>query len=188
MIAGFYSLFSRAAAPILPFYLRARMRAGKEEEARLPERMGRPSLPRPDGPLVWLHAASVGETMSSLILIEKILSENPAVHVLLTTGTVTSAAMAAKRLPDRAMHQYCPVDVPRWIDGFLEHWRPDAGLWIESELWPNLVMRTRSAGIPMALVNARLSQRSRQRWSRAEGLFRSLMSAFSVVLCQTEDG
>lgn len=188
MITAIYRLASGAAAPFLPFYLRSRMRAGKEDEGRLRERLGFSDRTRPEGPLVWLHAASVGETMSSLVLIEKILGENPAVSVLLTTGTVTSAAMAAKRLPDRAVHQYCPVDVPSWVGRFLDHWRPDAALWIESELWPNLVRRTHKAGIPMALVNARLSARSRRRWEKARNTFQSLVSAFSVVLCQTEEG
>jgi len=188
MITAIYRLASGAAAPFLPFYLRSRMRAGKEDEGRLRERLGFSDRARPEGPLVWLHAASVGETMSSLVLIEKILGENPAVSVLLTTGTVTSAAMAAKRLPDRAVHQYCPVDVPSWVGRFLDHWRPDAALWIESELWPNLVRRTHKAGIPMALVNARLSARSRRRWEKARNTFQSLVSAFSVVLCQTEEG
>ncbi len=188
MITAIYRLASGAAGPFLPYYLRSRMRAGKEEEARLPERMGFSDRARPEGALVWLHAASVGETMSSLVLIEKILGENPGVSVLLTTGTVTSAAMAAKRLPPGAIHQYCPVDVPSWVGRFLDHWRPDAALWIESELWPNLIRRTHQAGIPMALVNARLSARSKRRWERARNTFRSLVSAFSVVLCQTEEG
>ncbi len=188
MIATFYNWASVAAAPLLPIFLRSRMRAGKEDPARLQERMGHAALARPEGALVWLHAASVGETMSSLVLIEKILDENPAVTVLLTTGTVTSADMAAKRLPKRAIHQYCPVDVPHWVARFLDHWRPDAALWIESEIWPNLVRRTSRAGIPMALVNARLSHRSRQRWEKARKTFRSLVSSFSVVLCQTDEG
>lgn len=188
MIATIYSWVSQAAAPFLPAFLRSRMRAGKEDPERIRERMGYAGQPRPDGALIWLHAASVGETMSSLILIEKILDENPAASILLTTGTVTSAAMAAKRLPARAIHQYCPVDVPSWVGRFLDHWRPDAALWIESELWPNLVRRTHQAGIPMALVNARLSARSHRRWTKARNSFRSMMSAFSVVLCQTEEG
>ncbi|RVU36827.1 3-deoxy-D-manno-octulosonic acid transferase [Hwanghaeella grinnelliae] len=188
MITTLYNWASVAATPFLPLFLQARMRAGKEDPARLRERMGWSDLPRPEGALVWLHAASVGETMSSLVLIEKILEENPAVSILLTTGTVTSADMAAKRLPPRAIHQYCPVDVPRWVGRFLDHWRPDAALWIESEIWPTLVQRTKRAGIPMALVNARLSQRSKERWAKARNTFRSLVSAFSVVLCQTEEG
>lgn len=188
MIATLYNWVSVVATPLLPLFLRSRMRAGKEDPARLQERMGHSETARPEGALVWLHAASVGETMSSLVLIEKILDENPSTSVLLTTGTVTSAEMAAKRLPQRAIHQYCPVDVPHWVARFLEHWRPDAALWIESEIWPNLVRRTSRAGIPMALVNARLSRRSRQRWEKARKTFRSLVSAFSVVLCQTKEG
>lgn len=185
MIAALYRLASAAAGPVLPLFLRSRMRAGKEDPARLSERKGIASLPRPDGPLVWIHAASVGETMSSLILIDRMLGKNPDLSVLVTTGTVTSAALAARRLPNRAFHQFCPVDVPRWVDRFLDHWRPDAALWIESELWPNLVMRTQRSGIPMALINARLSKRSRRRWARVPGTFRSLASCFAVLLCQT---
>lgn len=188
MITALYKIVSVAAAPFLPILLRSRMRAGKEDRSRLSERMGVSGQARPEGALVWLHAASVGETMSSLVLIQKILDTNSAVSILLTTGTVTSAELAAKRLPAKAIHQFCPLDVPRWVDRFLAHWRPDTALWIESELWPNLVLGANRAGVPMALVNARLSKRSERRWAKARRTFRQLVSKFSVVLCQTQDG
>ncbi len=144
-----------------------RVGKGKEEEARVTERFGIPSQPRPAGRLAWLHAASVGEMQSLLPLIDALGRDEPGLHFLVTTGTVTSARLLAQRNLPRVLHQYLPLDRRAWADRFLDHWRPDYALWVESEFWPNLLAAAQSRGIPMALVNARLS-------------------AFSVVLAQDE--
>jgi 3-deoxy-D-manno-octulosonic-acid transferase len=178
-----------AAAPLLRPYLRRRAARGKEIAARLPERRGEGAR-RPPGRLLWLHAASVGETLSLLPLLEALAERAPDLFVLVTTGTVTSAALLDQRLPpalaSRVEHRFAPLDVPRWVDRFLSGWRPDAGALVESELWPNLVRAARRRGVPLALVNARLSERSARRWRRwAPGLARELLSAVSPVLAQT---
>jgi 3-deoxy-D-manno-octulosonic-acid transferase len=185
MLLGLYRLASLAAPPALRLVLARRRARGKEDAARLGERRGEPGAERPAGSLVWIHGASIGEAVSALPLIERLLARDPAGHVLVTTGTVTSARIMAERLPQGARHQFVPADALPWVRRFLDHWRPDAALWIESELWPNLVAETARRGVPMALVNARLSDRSFQRWRRWPGLARALVGAFRLVLAQT---
>ena len=174
------------SAPFLRLLLSRRARRGKEDPARLPERMGAPGRQRPPGPLLWLHAASVGEAQSALILLDALMARDPALHVLVTTGTLTSAGLMERRLPPRAFHQYVPLDHPAWVRAFLDHWRPDRVLWLESELWPNMLAAIHARGIPAALVNARLSPRSVRRWQYLRGTIAGMLSAFSVILAQTD--
>ncbi len=178
---------SALAAPVLDRLLRRRLRQGKEDPARLDERRGIAARPRPDGPLVWLHAASVGESQSALALVDRLTAEYPKVSVLVTTGTVTSAQLMETRLPARSFHQFAPMDCPGWVDRFFEHWRPDAALWMESELWPNLLTAIRDRGVPAALINGRLSPRSYARWRKAPGLARALLGCFDLILAQSDE-
>src|SRR5579872_6074202 len=184
---AFYRALTTAAAPLIGRYLEARCRRGKEDASRLAERFGIASATRPHSPLLWLHAASVGEANSVLALIERVIRERPGLAVLITTGTVTSARLVAPRLPPRALHHYVPVDLPGAVARFLDHWRPDFAVWVESELWPNLVLDTARRGIPMALVNARLSARSRRRWRATPGLARAMLASFAVCLTQDDE-
>ncbi len=154
---------------------------------RFRERQGVPGAVRPRAALLWVHAASVGEATAVLALIERLLLARPTLEILVTTGTVASARLLEGRLPARARHQFVPVDLPRWIARFLDHWRPDLALWVEFELWPNLVLATHARGIPMALVNARLSARSYARWRRWPGLIGPVLGAFSLCLAQDEE-
>jgi 3-deoxy-D-manno-octulosonic-acid transferase len=186
MTAALYRAGTELLGPAIELWLRRRLARGKEDPARLPERLGRPGRERPPGRLVWLHGASVGEAMSVLPLIDRLLAARDDVSVLLTTGTVTSARLMAERLPRRAFHQFAPVDRPSAVRRFLDHWRPDLALWVESELWPNLVAETARSGAAMALVNARLSERSYRRWRRLGWLIRPMLSAFALTLAQSE--
>jgi 3-deoxy-D-manno-octulosonic-acid transferase len=179
-----YRTATAAAAPLVRRYLHRRCRRGKEDSERLSERFGIAGAARPPGPLVWIHAASVGEAQSVLALAERILAERPAIELLMTTGTVTSARLLAGRLPVRARHQFVPIDLPRAVDRFLDHWRPALAIWVESELWPNLALATHRRGIPMLLVNGRLSGRTLARWRRLPGLIRPVLRAFSLCLAQ----
>ena len=181
-----YRALTRYAAPFTPLMLAWRTHIGKEEPARRPERYGEASLPRPSGFLVWFHAASVGEANAVLPVIETIATEHPGVNTLLTTGTVTSANLSRKRLPKGAVHQYVPLDNQDYVLRFLEHWRPDLAIFVESEIWPNLVLETNALNIPLVLVNGRMSFRSFRRWRNRPGLSRPLFSAFNLVLAQNE--
>ncbi|MDK9698515.1 MAG: 3-deoxy-D-manno-octulosonic acid transferase, partial [Siculibacillus sp.] len=179
-----YRTAGSLAAPLVDLALRRRERAGKEDPARRDERRGRASRVRPAGFLVWLHAASVGEMMAAMGLIERLAATGAA--VLLTTGTVTSAEIAATRLPAGAFHQYVPVDVAGWVGRFLDHWRPDLAVFVESEIWPATIHALAARGVPQVLVNARISERSARRWKRLDGLPRALFGRLALSLAQSE--
>jgi 3-deoxy-D-manno-octulosonic-acid transferase len=149
------------------------------------ERFGHAGLERPGGPLIWIHAASVGEANSVLPLIDLLAGRPVPPAILLTTGTVTSARLMAQRLPAGVLHQFVPVDTPGAVRRFLDHWRPDLALWLESEFWPNLIRETRARGTPMLLINARLSPTSYKRWRRLPGIIRPVLACFSLCLAQS---
>ncbi|UEM05359.1 3-deoxy-D-manno-octulosonic acid transferase [Skermanella rosea] len=186
MLQTIYRGLTEIGGPAIRLYLARRRAAGKEDPARAPERLGRASADRPPGRLAWFHAASVGESLSVLILINRLLERYPDLTVLVTTGTVTSAELMARRLPARAIHQYVPVDRMPYVRRFLDHWRPDLALWIESEIWPNLLCEIGRRRIPAALVNARMSAGSFRNWSRVPGFIRPLLRTFGLCLAQTE--
>jgi 3-deoxy-D-manno-octulosonic-acid transferase len=167
---------------VVPLYLHYRVRQEKEDPARLGERYGRASQSRPPGRLLWLHGASVGETLSALPFIEHVLDTQPALWVLVTSGTRTSAELLSRRLPARAIHQYLPLDIPAYTNRFLDHWRPDAAIWLESELWPVMLETMRRRALPAARLNARLTEKSAIGWQRFAGWFRHLLSTFSLTL------
>jgi 3-deoxy-D-manno-octulosonic-acid transferase len=180
-----YRLATRALGPLSGPLLSWRLSRGKEDGARLGERRGEPSLDRPAGVLVWLHGASVGEALSLLPLIEKLTQRGR--QVLITTGTVTSAAILAERLPAGAFHQYVPLDAPQFMRRFLAHWRPDIALIAESELWPNFIVEAEKAQTPIVLVNARLSERSFRRWSLLSAFIGALLARVDLCLAQSPD-
>lgn len=180
-----YRLASLLAAPLVPLLLRRRLAKGKEDPERLGERLGRPALARPAGTLVWLHAASVGETVSILPLIARIAAAGH--RVLLTSGTVTSARLASERLPPGAIHQFVPADLPDAVAAFLDHWRPDAALFCESEIWPNLMLATHARGVPCGIVNGRMSDNSFRAWSHLPDTSRALLGPLRFCLAQGDE-
>lgn len=182
---GVYAAATSAATPLIHWHLRRRANNGKEDPARLGERLGRPGVPRPAGALVWLHAASVGESLSLLPLVTALRAARPELALLVTTSTATSAALMASRLPPGVVHQFMPVDTPAAVRRFIEYWRPAVALWVESELWPNVLGALRARGTPMFLVNGRMSDRSFRRWSSVDGLARLVLRAFTSVFAQS---
>jgi len=186
MLRVYAALMSALSVIALP-YLLARVRSGKEDLGRLGERRGRTRVPRPDGRLVWIHAASVGEALSVLPLIGEIRSRGHAETVLLTTGTTTSARLIARRAADGVIHQYFPLDVPRYARAFLDHWRPGAALFVESELWPNMMAAIARARVPFATVNARMSERALVRWRNWPDTARAMLGALDLVLAQSPE-
>jgi 3-deoxy-D-manno-octulosonic-acid transferase len=181
-----YRAITRLARPAAPYILRFRERKGKEDPSRRGERLGRASIVRPDGPMVWVHAASVGETSAVLPIMARLADARPGVTILLTTGTVTSAQFAASRLGEAVLHQYVPLDEPSFVAAFLDHWKPSLGIFTEQEVWPNLVLAAAARNIPLALVNARMSDRSFARWRRRSTVASALFSRFTLVLAQNE--
>lgn len=181
-----YRVFTDIAAWPLRFALKIRAWRGKEEPLRLSERRGVTACQRPEGKLVWCHAASVGEAIAVLPLAQHLL-EDPEMNVLITTGTVTSARVLAERLPDRAIHQFAPWDRRAWINRFLDLWRPDLALRMESELWPNTLFALHDRGIPSVIVNGRLSEKTARGWERFSVTARRLMACLDLVLAQTDE-
>lgn len=166
--------------------LNRRLQNGKEDPTRYTERLGDASIKRPKGPLIWFHAASVGEALSLLDLINAILNERDDVNVLLTSGTTTSAEILALRLPDRAYHQFVPLDSARAVRRFLRHWKPNVAVWTESEMWPALMHLTHKSGCPMLLVNGRISRRSARRLKWLGSYAKSLLARFEVIMTEDE--
>ena len=179
-----YRKLSKAVVPLAPALIRRRLQQGKEDPARVGERRGLSADARPQGPLVWIHGASVGEVLASVGLIERLRALN--LRILLTSGTVTSAAIVAKRFPPDVIHQSVPYDSPRYVARFLDHWKPSLALFIESDLWPNLILSSASRRLPMVLINGRMSPRSFPRWRRVSNTISALLSQFEVCLAQSE--
>ncbi|HAU28528.1 MAG TPA: 3-deoxy-D-manno-octulosonic acid transferase [Rhodospirillaceae bacterium] len=186
MMLKAYVFMTALLAPILRLHLALRVRQGKEDAGRLSERMGHPSCVRPAGPLVWFHAASVGESLSILSLIGSLMAQRKDIAVLVTTGTLTSARLMGKRLPKGVIHQFMPLDCLPWVRRFLDAWHPDLALWTESEFWPVMLSEIRMRRIPAVLLNGRLSERSARRWKKYPVLARTLLSAFRFCLAQTQ--
>jgi len=184
---GAYRFLTTLLSPFLKTYLKKRVKRGKEDPTRLQERFGLSARPRPKGPLLWFHGASVGESLSLLPLIDHIHQQYPAHHVLVTTGTRTSAALMADRLPTHAVHQYVPLDTPKAVRHFLSHWQPTLAFWVESELWPTLITETKRYDIPMVLLNGRLSERSFRRWQRFQAFITPILSSFNHIFAQSAE-
>jgi 3-deoxy-D-manno-octulosonic-acid transferase len=178
-----YRLLSAALTPLAPALLSRRTQRGKEHPARLNERYGQTDVPRPAGPLAWVHCASVGELLTVIPLIGRIREKD--FRVLCTTGTVTSASVADLRLPAGAFHQFITLDAPRYVHRVMDHWRPDLALFVESDLWPNLIMISSDRGVPLILVNGRMSEQSFKHWRWAPHTIGALLRCFDLCLAQS---
>ncbi|WP_428928580.1 3-deoxy-D-manno-octulosonic acid transferase [Marinibacterium sp. SX1] len=179
-----YSGLTRLAAPLVLHHVGRKLSDQGVEARRIRERAGRPSLDRPPGELIWFHGASVGESLSVLSVIDRLARRRPDAHFLVTSGTASSAQILARRLPPRALHQFAPLDAPHYIDRFLDHWQPRAGIFVESELWPGMLVRARDRGLRLALLNARLSEKSARGWARHPDTARMVLDCFDILLTQ----
>ena len=188
MFIGIYKTLVRTLYPIvIRRYIEKRKKMGKEDVKRFNERVGRPTKPRPAGRLIWLHGASVGESISMLPLINRLLEIYPDAHVMVTTGTTTSAEVMAKRLPERAFHQYLPIDNPVFAARFIRHWQPTIALWFESEFWPGMLSTIKRRNIPLILINGRISNKSFKRWQQFDFVIKEILDCFTACLGQSEE-
>lgn len=188
MFIRIYNTLIRILYPlVIARYIKKRKENGKEDIKRFNERIGRPSMKRPEGTLIWFHGASVGESLSMLPLIHKMLEIYPDAHIMVTTGTITSAELMAKRLPERAFHQYITIDNPLFTTRFIKYWRPDLVLWFESDLWPAMLSGIKRKNIPLILVNGRISNKSFKRWQQFDFISKELLGCFSLCLGQSEE-
>lgn len=181
-----YRLLTRALEPLAPRLLDARVKQGKEDPVRVDERLGVAGVERPPGDLVWLHGVSVGETLSLLPVVERFRPDRPDLTILVTSGTLTSADLLARRLPPGVIHQFAPVDGPAAVAAFLDHWQPALGVFVESELWPNLILAARDRSLPLALVSARITEKTAAGWARFPASARQILEAFDLVMPQDE--
>ncbi len=187
----FIEIYDKLVKTLYPYaiqpYINKRLQNGKEDKNRHNERLGQPKHPRPEGKLIWFHGASVGESLSMLPLIDKLLKENPDYNIMVTTGTVTSAELMAKRLPERAFHQYIPIDNPQFVQSFIKYWHPDIALWFESEFWPAMLGEIKKNNIPLILVNGRISDKTFDRWRLFKFVSKELLSCFKLCLGQSDE-
>ncbi len=181
-----YRWLMQTLTPVLKYHLKQRLKRGKEDPARLYERFGGASFSRPSGKVVWFHGASVGESISILKLIDQLLERQPTLNILVTTGTITSANLLAKHLPKQCIHQFIPLDVPKWIDRFLTHWQPNLVIFIESEFWPNILNGVKKRQIPLLLLNARMSTRSFTHWKRIPKTIKKILNLFDICFTPSE--
>ncbi|WP_444461343.1 3-deoxy-D-manno-octulosonic acid transferase [Rhodobacter capsulatus] len=179
-----YLAARRLAQPLMRAVLARRLRQGKEDPARLPEKLGRPTAPRPAGRLVWLHAVGLGEVLALRPLIAALQAEDPALSVLITSTARSSAQVLGSNLPAGAVHQFLPLDGPDFLRRFLDHWRPDLSIWSEQDLWPGAICDTAARGVPLAYVNARIGARAAAKRARLGGLYRDVLGRFSLIAAQ----
>lgn len=183
----FYQCLLILLYPFILILLFYRLLKGKENKSRLNERLGFPKKIRPDGKLVWMHGASVGECLSMLPLVKKLLDEDKNLHIMVTSGTVTSADLMQKRLPKRAFHQFIPIDTPLAARRFVKHWNADAVLWFESDFWPSLLKAIYKNKKPLILLNGRISDKSFARWQKFPHIIKSIQSLFTLSFGQTAE-
>jgi 3-deoxy-D-manno-octulosonic-acid transferase len=181
-----YLAATHLAAPFARRHLRSRLARGKEDPSRWHQKRGVPSAPRPEGALAWLHAVGVGEVLALPGLARALMSARPGLHVLITSSSRTSAEALAPNLPEGAIHQFLPLDIPRWRRRFLDHWRPSLSVWAERDLWPGFLSDLHRRGTPLALVNARMNEASAKDKARAGGLFPDLYARFALIETQDE--
>ncbi len=181
------SLYQRlmgAAHLIAPGLLERRVKRGKEDAVRYRERLGQTQAPRPEGPLVWFHGVSVGESLSALPLIVAMATDRPDLRILITTATTTSADILAKRLPEGVIHQFAPVDTPQAVNAFLDHWQPDLAVFIESDIWPIQLSALTARQVPHILLSARITEKTYKGWQRFKGAMRPLLTGYSLIMAQ----
>ncbi|MDG2405771.1 MAG: glycosyltransferase N-terminal domain-containing protein [Paracoccaceae bacterium] len=181
-----YLASTSALLPMLPFYLRRRLRRGKENHKRWREKQGRASTARPVGKLIWLHAVGLGEVLALRGIIAALQASDPDLYFLVTSSTAVSGESFAKNQPLRTTHQFLPLDSPRYVHRFLDHWHPDLALWSEQDMWPGLVYETARRSIPQALINVRMTATSARRKHRVKALYRSVYRCFALISVQDQ--
>ena len=182
-----YKILWIVLSPLLVLLFLTRLLRGKEDRARFKERLGVAGCPRPKGSLIWMHGASVGECLSMLPLIQRLLEKDKSLSIMVTSGTVTSARLMTKRLPERAFHHYFPIDFPGATNRLIRHFQPDTVFWFESEFWPNALDSFKKHHIPLVLLNGRISDRSFKRWKKFPFVIKALLSCFSLTLGQSPE-
>ena len=181
-----YLALSKASAPLAFLILKRRLKHGKEDPLRWQEKLGIASAPRPKGPLIWLHAVGVGEVLALPGFIAKLSEAKPEAEFLITTTARTAAVAISNNLPEKARHQYLPLDMQKFVCRFLDHWHPDLSIWAERDVWPSLIFETKRRGIPLAIVNGRMDQKSFEAKAKLKNFFPDIYNVFDLIDVQDE--
>jgi len=181
-----YQRLMGALHVVAPGLLQRRVKRGKEDPVRYRERLGQTETPRPEGPLIWFHGVSVGESLSALPIIVVMTRERPDLNILITSATTTSADILIKRLPAGVIHQYAPIDTPQAVGAFLDHWRPDLAVFIESDIWPIQLRALTVRKVPHVLLSARITEKTYKGWQGFKSAMRSLLAGYSLIMAQDQ--
>ncbi|MEM9964643.1 MAG: 3-deoxy-D-manno-octulosonic acid transferase [Asticcacaulis sp.] len=181
---GLYDVVMRGFHGFAPALLKRRVAKGKEDAMRMHERLGQASAERPEGRLIWFHGVSVGESLSAIPLVNQLLTKYPDAQILVTSATTTSAEILKMRLPVPAIHHYAPIDTPQAVIAFLDHWKPDLAVFIESDIWPNLLTALDRRHVPRLLLSARITEKTAKGWQRLAGTVRELLSGYGLIMAQ----
>ena len=176
-----YRLGTRLLEPLAPWLVSQRLKKGKENPERIGERFGATQAARPEGAVIWMHGASVGESRLLLDIFAALRKRRPGIHAVVTTQTITSAEMIAAWAPPNIIHQMAPVDGPKAVETFISHWRPNAAVFAEGEIWPNMLEALQHRRIPAVLANARMTQKTLRGWNKRCGSARKLFAAFGFI-------
>jgi len=184
-----YRFFTYLFYPLAPIYLFFRRIKKKEDSISYREKLSTIKIPSEEGFLIWFHVASVGESMSILPLIESYLQEKKINKILLTSITLSSGKILKKRFSKNAKvtHQFLPLDVPILVKKFLEHWKPNLLILIDSEIWPNLIIQTFNKKIPLLLLNARITKKSFERWKLVINFAKKVFEKFDLCIASNKD-
>ena len=187
MLLKIYYVISILLMPLTGIYINRRIKLNKEDTKRFKERYGRASVQRTEGSLAWLHAASVGESLSILTIINELEKLKSIDQILLTTGTTSAAEIVANKLSSKTVHQYLPLDNPIFNKRFLKHWNPTYAIFVESEIWPNLIMQIKKLEIKLAIVNGRMTLKSYNKWLRFKKSSELIFKSFDLCLAQNKE-
>ena len=175
--------------PFAPVYLYFRKIRKKEDSIRYKEKLAKINIERGEGFLIWFHVASVGEAMSILPLIDGCIKEKKINRILITSITLSSGKILEKRFNNnpKINHQFLPLDIISLINKFLDHWKPNLSIFIDSEIWPNLILKINEKKIPLLLVNARITKKSFDRWKLVMGFAKKIFGKFDLCIASNNE-
>tara|TARA_B110000438_G_scaffold290122_1_gene325485 strand:+ start:3110 stop:4375 length:1266 start_codon:yes stop_codon:yes gene_type:complete len=184
-----YRVLAYLFFPFSPIYLYYRKFRKKEDLIRYREKLSQINRPRGNGFLIWIHVASVGEAMSVLSLIDNCIKEKKINKILLTSITLSSGKILEKKFrnDEKVIHQFLPLDIPVLTNKFLNHWKPNLSVFIDSEIWPTLILQTNKKKIPLILLNARITRKTFERWNLVKKFAKKIFEKFDLCIASNKE-
>jgi 3-deoxy-D-manno-octulosonic-acid transferase len=184
-----YKIFTYLFYPFAPIYLYIRKLKKKEDSLRYKEKLSKIETYRKKGFLIWIHVASVGEAMSIIPLIENLIKEEKINTILLTSITLSSGRILKEKYNQnqKVIHQFLPLDIPIFVNKFLNHWKPNLSVFIDSEIWPNLILTTKKKKIPLLLLNARITKKTFKRWKFLKEFSKKIFTKFDLCIASNKE-